>query len=160
MIDKKIEFFLDMAEVCAKQGTCLRRKYGAVIVDRNNEVISTGYNGAPCKQLDCLKIGSCWREDNNIPSGQNYEKCLSVHAEMNALLQAGRKADGATMYLVGIDSKTGNYVAPNPCFLCSKMIINSKIRIIIGRTELGNMPIYPKAVYSEHYKNIFGETND
>ena len=88
------QYFLDLALRCAHQGTCLRRNFGAIIVDEYNTIVSTGYTGAPRKQVDCTELKRCWRNDHAIPSGSNYEKCRSVHAEMNALLQAGEAGAG------------------------------------------------------------------
>lgn len=128
----KEQWFLSVAMDCALRSTCLRRKYGAIIVDENNYIISTGYNGAPRGVIDCLELKSCWREAMNIPSGQNYEKCMSVHAEMNALLQAGKSAKRGIMYLAGYDVKLEN-IPDNmiPCSLCTKLLINSQVSNVI-----------------------------
>ena len=126
--------FLDLAQRCANQGTCLRRNFGAIIVDEYNTIVSTGYTGAPRKQMDCTELNRCWRKEHNIPSGSNYERCRSVHAEMNALLQAGKLARGCTLYLAGFDVATGELTQIWPCFLCSKMIVNSGIINVIMRT--------------------------
>ena len=125
-------YFLDLALRCAKQGTCLRRNYGAVLVDGGRHIISTGYTGSPRDVGHCM---SCWRKDNNIPSGSNYEKCMSVHAEMNACLQAGTRACGATLYLAGYDVDTGLELNPIPCFLCCKVMVNSQIHMVVTRTS-------------------------
>ena len=119
-------YFLDLALRCANQGTCLRRNFGAIIVDEYNTIVSTGYTGAPRKQMDCTELKKCWRQDHNIPSGSNYERCRSVHAEMNALLQAGKQARGCTLYLAGFEVGTDELTEIWPCFLCSKMIVNSR----------------------------------
>ena len=128
------QYFLDLALRCAHQGTCLRRNFGAIIVDEYNTIVSTGYTGAPRKQMDCTELARCWRKDHNIPSGSNYERCRSVHAEMNALLQAGKLARGCTLYLAGYDVETEGLTHIWPCFLCSKMIVNSAIKNVIMRT--------------------------
>lgn len=133
MRTSKVMWFLDMAQRCAEQGTCLRRNFGAVIVDSVGMVISTGYTGAPCGQRDCIEIGTCWRNDHNIPSGSNYEKCRSVHAEMNAMIQAGKNARGGTMYLAGFEATTGALVGMYPCFLCAKMMVNSGLYKVVVR---------------------------
>jgi len=154
----KDEYFLDMAEVCARQGTCLRRRFGAVLVDDDNRVISTGYNGAPCDQMDCLEFGTCWREENNIPSGSNYEKCRSIHAEQNALLYAGQRAHDSTMYLVGIDAITGNLVDAYSCFLCVKMMLNAGVLTLVCRQSDGSSKLsFLDELYDEDVKKIFGE---
>ena len=127
------QYFLDLAFRCAHQGTCLRRNFGAIIVDEYNTIVSTGYTGAPRKQMDCTELNRCWRKEHNIPSGSNYERCRSVHAEMNALLQAGKQARGCTLYLAGFDAETEELTQIWPCFLCSKMIVNSGITNVIMR---------------------------
>jgi dCMP deaminase len=131
------QYFLDLALRSAHQGTCLRRNFGAIIVDRFNTIVSTGYTGAPRKQKDCTELKRCWRLEHRIPSGSNYEKCRSVHAEMNALLQAGKLARECTLYLAGYDVETGDLTRIWPCFLCSKMIVNSGIKTVIMRTGEG-----------------------
>jgi dCMP deaminase len=128
------QYFLDLAARCARQGTCLRRNFGAIIVDEFNTIVSTGYTGAPRKQMDCTELKTCWRNEHNIPSGSNYERCRSVHAEMNALIQAGKLARGCTLYLSGFDVKTGEITQIWPCFLCSKMIVNSGVGKVVMRT--------------------------
>jgi len=153
----KYEWFLDLAERCAKQGTCLRRNFGAVIVDENDTVISTGYTGAPAGMVDCLELQCCWREDNNIPSGTCYEKCKSVHAEQNALIQAGKNARGSKLYLTGIDAKTGNLVDILPCFLCAKMIVNAGISSVIIKMSGGISECDPHEVYKLRFEEAFGK---
>lgn len=123
------ESFLAQAAVIADRSTCLRRHIGAIIVDPNNHQISSGYNGAPAGAAHCA---TCMREEYGIEPGRHYDLCRSCHAEMNALLQAGRDAAGATLYLVSKDAKTGAVVCQLPCHLCAKMIINAGIsRVII-----------------------------
>jgi dCMP deaminase len=133
--DKDI-YFHDMALRCAKQGTCIRRNYGAILVDNYGAIISTGYTGQPIGQTHCTDINKCWRKDNNIPSGQCYEKCKSVHAEMNCIIQAGKQARNTTMYLAGINMETLNEIYnPQPCFLCIKLILNANIKEIICKSD-------------------------
>ncbi|MBO4510290.1 MAG: cytidine deaminase, partial [Lachnospiraceae bacterium] len=121
----KINYYLDLAEVVSKRGTCLRKAYGAVIV-KNDEVISTGYVGAPRGRKNCSDLGRCIREELNIPRGERYELCRSVHAEANAIISASRQdMIGASMFLCGKDVKTGEYVAnSNSCSMCKRQIIN------------------------------------
>jgi len=140
----KDEWFLDLAERTARQGSCQRRNYAAILVSQQGYIISTGYSGAPKGQPHCAEYGVCWREKNNIPSGGNYNKCRSVHAEMNALLQAGKAAEGCTVYIAGIDAKTGELVASDTCFLCSKMLVNAGVERIVVRIPGGeNMVLDP-----------------
>ena len=148
MRTEKITWFLDLAQRCAQQGTCLRRNYGVVIVDDCNTIVSTGYTGAPSECKDCLEIGVCWREKHNIPPGSGYEKCRSVHAEMNALIQAGKKARNGVMYLCGIDAKTGEIVGHLPCFLCAKMLVNSGMaRVIVRQPDGSHTHHTPHEIY-------------
>ena len=132
-IDKN-NYYLDLAEAALERATCLRRKWGAVIV-KDDEIISTGYNGAPRGRKNCTDIGKCIREELNIPRGERYELCRSVHAEQNAIISASRKdMMGATLYEVGIDAKTGKYVENGmPCSMCKRFIINAGITKIVQR---------------------------
>ena len=103
----KQNYYLDIADSVLERSTCLRRKYGAIIV-RNDEIISTGYNGAPRGRRNCSDLGRCTRETLRIPSGERYELCRSVHAEANAIISASRRdMIGASIYLVGRDARTG-----------------------------------------------------
>ena len=132
-IDKN-NYYLDIAESALERSTCLRRKWGAVIV-KDDEIISTGYNGAPRGRKNCSDIGTCIREELNIPRGERYELCRSVHAEQNAIISAARKdMIGATLYEVGIDVKTNKYVQNSmPCAMCKRFIINSGITKMVFR---------------------------
>lgn len=129
----KDTYYLDIAKAVAKRSTCLRRQYGAVIVN-NDEIIATGYNGAARGQTDCLERGSCWREENDVPHGEQYEKCMSVHAEQNAIISASRaEMIGGTLYLAGFEN--GKEIEnPMPCVLCARMIINAGINRFINNT--------------------------
>ncbi len=131
--DKK-NYYLDIAETVLERGTCLRRNFGAIIVN-NDQIVSTGYVGAPRGRKNCIDMGVCVREQNNIPRGERYELCRSVHAEANAIIHASRDAMlGATLYLVGKDAKTGEYVENAcACSMCKRMIINAGIKKIIIR---------------------------
>ena len=130
----KDKYYLNIADAVLDRSTCLRRKYGAIIV-KNDEILSTGYNGAPRGRVNCSELGYCNREQLNIPSGQRYELCRSVHAEQNAIINASRSEMlGATLYLVGLENRTGGYVeAAAPCSLCKRMIINAGIERVIVR---------------------------
>jgi dCMP deaminase len=124
----KVNYYLDLAEVVSNRSTCLRKKYGAVIV-KNDEVISTGYVGAPRGRINCCDIGRCIREEMNVPRGERYELCRSVHAEANAIISASRnEMIGSSMYLTGIEVKSGEYVQNACCCsMCKRMIINAGI---------------------------------
>ena len=128
----KTQYYLDIARTVALRSTCLRRRFGAVIV-KNDQIISTGYNGAPRQTTNCIDLGYCIRQQKNIPSGQNYELCRAVHAEMNAVIHASRlDMAGADLYLTGIEVDSGELVSPvSPCLLCKRVIINAGINRVI-----------------------------
>ena len=130
----KQNYYLDIADSVLERSTCLRRKYGAIIV-RNDEIISTGYNGAPRGRRNCSDLGRCTRETLRIPSGERYELCRSVHAEANAIISASRRdMIGATMYLAGREMKTGEIIEyPISCSMCRRMIINAGIATVVTR---------------------------
>lgn len=132
----KINYYLDIAEQVLERGTCLRRNFGAIIVN-NDEIVSTGYVGAPRGRKNCCDLKYCTREKLNVPRGERYELCRSVHAEQNAIISARRKdMIGATLYLVGINYDDGKYVEnAKPCALCKRMIINAGIKEVIIRTS-------------------------
>ena len=131
----KVNYYLDIAETVSKRSTCIRRKYGAIIV-RNDEIVSTGYNGAPRGRRNCLDLGVCTRDAMGIPSGERYELCRSVHAEANAIISAARSETlGGTLYLAGTDFKTGELLTDTtPCSMCRRLIINAGITNVIART--------------------------
>lgn len=130
----KVNYYLDIAETVAERGTCLRRNFGAIIVC-NDEIVSTGYNGAPRGRANCIDLGVCIREKLGIPRGERYEICRSVHAEANAIISASRKEMlGSILYLVGKDAKTGEYVEnASSCSMCKRQIINAGIEQVIIR---------------------------
>ena len=131
----KENYYLDIADAVLERSTCMRRKYGAIIV-RSDEIISTGYNGAPRGRKNCSDLGYCTREAMQIPSGERYELCRSVHAEANAIISASRRdMIGATLYLVGRDAKTGELLTDTTsCSMCRRQIINSGIAKVVART--------------------------
>ena len=130
----KDNYYLDIADAVLERSTCLRRKYGAIIV-KADEIMSTGYNGAPRGRQNCSDIGGCMREKMNIPSGQRYELCRSVHAEQNAIISCSRQEMlGATLYLVGRDAKTNEPLdSAESCSLCKRFIINAGIERVVSR---------------------------
>ena len=135
-IDKE-NYYLDIAQTVLERSTCLRRWYGAIIV-RNDEIVSTGYNGAPRGRANCNELGYCIREQLRVPRGERYELCRSVHAEANAIISAARnECIGGTLYLVGRDAATGKLLPDaTSCSMCRRIIINAGLsRVVIRRTE-------------------------
>ena len=133
----KENYYLDIAETVIGRATCLRRCYGAIIV-KNDEIISTGYNGAPRGRKNCVDMGYCTREALKVPRGERYELCRSVHAEANAIISAARRDTvGSTLYLVGRDAQTGALLHDaTSCSMCRRMIINAGINeVVIRKTE-------------------------
>lgn len=130
----KINYYLDLAEVTLERGTCIRRNYGAVIMN-NDEIVSTGYVGAPRGRANCNELGYCIREKMNVPRGERYELCRSIHAEQNAIISAERrKMINSTLFLCGKKYTDGSYITnSNPCGLCKRMIINAGIKDIYIR---------------------------
>lgn len=130
----KEQYYLNIAEEVTQRGTCLKNNYGAVIV-KNDEIISTGYTGAPRGRKNCCDLGVCRRNINNMPSGQGYDLCRSVHAEQNAIISASRRdMVGATLYLCGINKRNGEYKKnTQPCSICKRMILNAGIKTVVIR---------------------------
>ena len=130
----KVNYYLDIAEQVSNRGTCIRRHFGAVIV-KDDEVISTGYVGAPRGRKNCSDLGTCFREEKKVPRGERYELCRSVHAEANAIISAARKdMIGSSLYLVGIDMATGEYVEKaNCCAMCKRQALNAGIQTVYIR---------------------------
>ena len=133
----KENYYLDIAETVLERATCLRRVYGAIIV-KNDEIISTGYNGAPCGRANCVDMGYCTRELMKIPRGERYELCRSIHAEANAIISASRRdMVGGTIYLVGRDARTGELLGDaTSCMMCRRMVINAGLdKVVIRRSK-------------------------
>ena len=126
----KRDYYLDIARAVSQRSTCLRRQYGAIIV-KNDEIIATGYNGSPRGEDNCDDIGTCYRIEMNVPHGQMYEKCVAVHAEMNAIISAPRhEMMGSTLYLVGFQN--GEEIVGEPCEICRRLITNAGIKEVIN----------------------------
>ena len=130
----KQNYYLDIAQTVAERGTCLRRNYGAIIV-KNDEIISTGYVGAPRGRKNCTDLGYCIRQQLEIPRGERYEICRSVHAEANAIISAERSdMIDAWLYLVGMEAETGELVKNSCCCaMCKRMVINAGIAKVVIR---------------------------
>ena len=153
-IDKE-NYYLDIAESVLKRGTCLRRNYGAIIV-KNDEIVATGYTGAPRGRKNCDEMGFCMREHLQIPSGQRYELCRSVHAEANAIISAQRSdMIGAVLYLAGREMKTGKIIDyPESCSMCRRLIINAGIETVVTRDSAGHIRQTPVAQWVEQDDSI------
>lgn len=124
------EYFIGIAKAVSTRATCLRRKYGSVIT-KDHIIVSTGYNGAPAGMRDCLDVGKCTRKELQIPHGERYELCHSVHAEANAIIRASvAELKGATIYISGADEKSRECLS-EPCMMCKRMILNSKIAKVV-----------------------------
>lgn len=125
----KNTYYLDLAAQVAKRSTCLRRQYGVVIV-RDDEIISTGYNGSARDEPNCCDTGTCWREAHKVPRGERYELCQSIHAEANAIISAARRdMIGATLYLAGWED--GHRIPAEPCLMCQRMIKQAGIERVV-----------------------------
>jgi len=146
----KDDYYLGIADSVLNRSTCLRRKYGAIIV-KADEIISTGYNGAPRGRKNCSDLGFCTREHLNIPSGERYELCRSVHAEQNAIISCSRRDMlGSKIYLVGRDAKTNELINAAPCTLCRRFILNAGIEQVICRTVDGGFETINVAKWIEN----------
>ena len=140
----KHEYYLGIAKEVARRSTCFRRSIGAIII-RDDQIISTGYVGAPRKTKDSLEHGYCLRDKLKIPHGHRYELCRSVHAEQNAIINAARAGVsllGGDMYVFGSIPEAESPIDAFPCFICKKMIINSGLNRVIGSTSDGKFKVY------------------
>jgi dCMP deaminase len=154
----KNNYYLDIADTVLIRGTCLRRNYGAIIV-KNDEIISSGYTGAPRGRENCSDRGSCQREVMNVPRGTHYELCRSVHSEANAIISASRRDMlNSTLYLVGRDAKTGKVVEKaRPCAMCKRMIINAGIERVIIRESGSEYTEIPVSAWIDYDDSLSGE---
>ncbi|CVH78522.1 Cytidine and deoxycytidylate deaminase zinc-binding region [Clostridiales bacterium CHKCI006] len=153
----KVNYYLDLAEVVSCRSTCLRRRYGAVIV-KNDQVISTGYVGAPRGRANCSDIGRCVRQEMHVPRGERYELCRSVHAEANAIIHASRdEMIGATMYLTGVEMADGSYIKnANSCSMCKRMIINAGIEKVVVRDDRDHYRVIEVSSWVEDDESLEG----
>lgn len=137
----KDESFMQIAEAVSMRSTCLRRRYGAVIVSTDGRIVSTGYNGAPRHRANCTDLGRCLREELKIKPGTHYELCRAVHAEANAIIN-GNPLDiaGGTLYLAGTDAATGLPTRNmRPCAMCERLILNAQIARVVMRDQNRNL---------------------
>ena len=153
----KENYYLDIAETVAERSTCLRRKFGAIIV-KNDSIISTGYNGAPRGRKNCSDLGGCMRDKLNIPRGERYEMCRSVHAEANAIIAAPREQMlGATLYMVCVDPTTEQLCAgTTSCMMCKRLVINAGIATVVVRDTKDSYRVIDVADWIENDDSLSG----
>ena len=154
----KINYYLDIAEVVAERSTCLRRKFGSIIVN-NDEILATGYNGAPRGRENCDELKYCLRNKFEIPRGERYEMCRSVHSEPNAIMSAGRKnCIDATLFMVGLDAKTNEITEGSaPCMMCKRLCINAGIKEVVVREPNNKYTIYKVLDWVKDDETLRGE---
>lgn len=153
MRPSKDAYYLNIAKGVAQRATCFRFKGGAVII-KDDQIVATGYTGAPRKTKDCLERGECLRDKLKIPHGKQYEMCRSVHAEMNAIINAARAGVsllGGTMYVYAVNSKGDKFDA-FPCYICKKMIINAGLVRLVSSTKDGGMEIFKIQDWIDEWK--------
>lgn len=153
----KENYYLDIAMTVAERATCLRRKFGAIIV-KNDVIVSTGYNGAPRGRKNCTDLGYCYRDKLNIPRGERYELCRSVHAEQNAIIAAPREQMlGATLYMACV-SPSGELVAGmNSCMMCKRVILNAGISTVVVRDTKDEYRVINTQDWIENDDSLSGE---
>ncbi len=154
----KENYYLDIAQTVSERSTCLRKRYGAIIV-KNDSIISTGYNGAPRGRANCCEIGECMREKLQIPRGQRYELCRAVHSEANAIIAASRESMlDATLYMCCTDPKDGHVIGgTNSCMMCKRLIINAGIKTVIIRETAEEFKVIDTADWIENDDSLSGE---
>jgi len=157
-IDKQ-NYYLDIAETVASRATCLRKKYGSVIV-KNDQIIATGYNGAPRGRKNCNDLGYCTKK-KLLPNERHggYDACRSVHSEQNALISASREEMmGGTLYLVGYRTETHEYEkGAAPCMMCRKLMINAGIEKVIVRVNKEEYVIFEVKQWIEDDEFLKGQ---
>ena len=153
----KTNYYLDIAETVSERSTCMRRRFGAIIV-KNDTIVSTGYNGAPRGRKNCNDVGICIREKLHIPRGERYELCRSIHAEANAIIAAPREQMlGATLYMVCTDPKTGALMAgTSSCSMCKRQIINAGIETVVVRDTKDEYRTISVSEWVEHDESLEG----
>lgn len=154
----KENYYLDIAQTVAERSTCLRKKYGAIIV-KNDSIVSTGYNGAPRGRKNCSDLGRCMRDELNIPRGERYEMCRSIHSEMNAIISASREQMlGADLYMACIDGKSGELVGGTcSCMMCKRVIINAGIKRVFVRETPSEFTVYNAEDWIENDDSLSGK---
>lgn len=154
----KTNYYLDIAQTVLERGTCLRRNFGAIIVN-NDQIISSGYTGAPRGRKNCIDLGQCTREVLGIPRGERYELCRSVHAEANAIIHASRNNMlGSTLYLVGKEASSGEYVKNTcSCSMCKRLVINAGIKNVIVRIDNNKFKIIDVSNWIDEDESLNGK---
>ena len=153
----KHNYYLDIAQTVAERSTCLRRKFGAIIV-KDDVIVSTGYNGAPRGRKNCDDLQYCMRDKLGIPRGERYEMCRSVHAEANAIIAAPRdRMLGSTLYMVCVDAKTGELMAgTSSCMMCKRQVINAGIDTVIVRDNADEFRIIKVSEWIDNDDSLTG----
>lgn len=153
----KHNYYLDIAQTVSERSTCLRKRYGAIIV-KNDVIISTGYNGAPRGRMNCSDIGHCMRDKLQIPRGERYELCRSVHSEANAIIAAPRdQMLGAALYMCCTEPKDGSIVAGTcSCLMCKRLVINSGIELVYVREDKLGYTVYRVKDWIENDDSLDG----
>ena len=154
----KHNYYLDIAQTVAERSTCLRKMYGAIIV-KNDVIVSTGYNGAPRGRKNCTDLGICMRDKLNIPRGERYEMCRSIHSEANAIIAASREQMlGSTLYMACVDPKTGELVpGTSSCMMCKRQIINAGIAKVVIRDTKEDFRVIDVNEWIENDDSLSGE---
>lgn len=154
----KENYYLDIAETVAERCTCLRKRYGAIIV-KNDVILSTGYNGAPRGRANCIDLAYCMRDKLNIPRGERYEMCRSLHAEANAIIAASlNDMIGATLYMTCISAKDGSIMpGTSSCMMCKRQIINAGIAKVVIRDDKENYRVVDVKEWVENDDSLSGQ---
>ena len=154
----KHNYYLDIAQTVAERSTCLRRKFGSIIV-KNDVIVSTGYNGSPRGRKNCDELGSCYRDKLGIPRGERYEMCRSVHSEQNAIIAAPREQMlGATLYMVCVSPEDGAVMpGTTSCMMCKRVVINAGISTVIVRDDKENFRVIDVASWIDDDDSLSGK---
>ena len=154
----KENYYLDIAQTVSERSTCLRRRFGAIIV-KNDSIIATGYNGAPRGRKNCDDLGYCFREKLGIPRGERYEMCRSVHAEANAIIAAPREQMlGSTLYMVCTSPVDGSVMSgTSSCMMCKKLAINAGIEKLVVRDDAENFRVINVSDWIEDDDSLAGK---
>lgn len=154
----KINYYLDIAQTVSERSTCLRKCYGAIIV-KNDTIISTGYNGAPRGRKNCSDIGRCTREELNIPRGERYEMCRSVHSEANAIIAAPRdQMLSSDLYMCCTAPGTGEVIGGICCcMMCKRLVLNAGISRVIVREDAENYTVFNTSDWIEKDDSLEGK---